>query len=101
MIRQGDVLLVRVSALPNGASEDLRDGVRVVLTRSERTGHAHVISRARLFALGDSRYLDVQLGAVLAHPEHDPIDVPPGTWEVRLQRQFAPAPLRWGSTGLD
>jgi len=41
--RQGDVLLIRVDALPTGLREIPRDRGRVVLAYGETTGHAHAI----------------------------------------------------------
>jgi hypothetical protein len=30
------------------------------------------------------------------HDEHDPLDLPPGTWEIRLQREYTA--MRWRRT---
>jgi hypothetical protein len=44
MLRQGDVLLVRVNAAPSGKMRPVaRDRGRVVLAYGETTGHAHAI----------------------------------------------------------
>ena len=46
MVRQGDVLLVPVDAIPEAAKPVARDHGRVVLAYGEATGHAHAISSA-------------------------------------------------------
>lgn len=43
-IRQGDVLLTPVSALPPGCTEVPNDNGRIVLAYGEVTGHAHAIA---------------------------------------------------------
>lgn len=49
-IRQGDVLLVPVKALPPGCTEVPNDKGRIVLAYGEVTGHAHAISDHRAAA---------------------------------------------------
>lgn len=44
LIRQGDVLLVPVAAMPEGCKEVPHEGSRIVLMHGEVTGHAHAIS---------------------------------------------------------
>jgi hypothetical protein len=111
LIRQGDVLLVPMSRLPEGAHPahlGAEAGQKaVVLAEGEATGHAHVIRshRARLFRWqevpprryrhGGSpvlRFLRVSGSepVVLSHEEHDAISLQPGVYEVRRQREYEP-----------
>src|SRR5262249_22018557 len=94
LIRQGDLLLVPVAGIPEGARR-LRSG-RLVLANGEATGHAHVVDDARA-SLHGSRWEDVWFLAVeegepvlLVHDEHDSLPVLPGVYEVRRQREYAP-----------
>jgi hypothetical protein len=89
--RQGDVLLVQVDDLPDGATAERRSG-RIVLAEGEATGHAHAVEEAdaRTFTHGGQRYLLTRSIAQLVHEEHAPIDVPPGTWRVVIQREYQP-----------
>jgi hypothetical protein len=106
--RQGDVILIRAD--PDGerlGAPVPREQGRVVLARGELTGHAHAIRapEARLFeragqpegdaarALG-ARVLLALAPVRLEHEEHAAIDVPPGTWLVRIQREYSPEALR-------
>src|SRR5262245_25730783 len=91
MLRQGDVLLIRVGVgVPEGTLV-ARDAGRVVLAYGEATGHAHAITAddARLWSSledGDTRlFLDITGAAPVAleHEEHDTILVEPGVYEVR------------------
>lgn len=96
MIRQGDVLLVRVDRqVPDNAVEVPRDAGRVVLAYGEVTGHAHAIHdpgvcllRAEGVAFDLLRVNEGVL-AQLVHEEHGMITVGPGLYERRIQREYA------------
>ncbi len=45
IIRQGDVLLVPISAIPPGCTDVALEGGRIVLMHGEVTGHAHAIAQ--------------------------------------------------------
>jgi hypothetical protein len=89
--RQGDVLLLAVDALPVGATAEQRTD-RIILAEGEVTGHAHAIADpdARAFSHEGQRYLLTRSVAQLVHEEHAPIEVPPGTWRVVIQREYVP-----------
>lgn len=91
-VRQGDVFLVR-SAMPKKIKPVERDNGRVVLAYGEVTGHAHVLTapEAELFTAEDNRrFLRIMDGAypTLTHEEHGTIALEPGTYEVRIQREW-------------
>jgi len=95
--RQGDVLLVRVKedVLSRPHRSVARDGGRIVLAYGEATGHAHAVAEpeAELIELETGeRFLVTPRGVSLRHEEHDPIELPPGTYRVVRQREYAPAP---------
>ena len=101
-LRQGDVLLVRVDAIPERrvglvVSEQTAD--RHLLAEGEATGHAHVVvgnelrlaewSRRRRWGPSEQRrYLVVEGEATLVHEEHLPLVVAEGVYEVRRQREY-------------
>lgn len=92
LVRQGDLLLVPVAAVPEGARE-LGSG-RLVLLRGEATGHAHVVEndRASLQGWSSQRYLQLEgeEPVILVHQEHAPLPLGPGVYEVRRQREYVP-----------
>lgn len=95
MIRQGDVLLVPVAGTPAGARPIARVAGRLILAEGEATGHAHAVSDPGAELLdGDleARFLRVleEGGVTLGHEDHAPVRVPPGDYEVRLQREYKP-----------
>jgi len=109
--RQGDVFLVRVDTIPDGAVLIKRENGKVVLAHGEVTGHAHAISEkhVRQFraaygaptidgagfklraggTLPSETYLEVtDKPCCLMHEEHAPIEIQPGTYIVRRQREY-------------
>ena len=100
--RQGDVLIVKTDSKPSArhkrVARDERD--RVVLAHGELTGHAHAISEkgATLYqrtVRGEvNRMLRLSRSVKLEHEEHDTIELPAGTYEVRQQREFEPGSRR-------
>lgn len=122
-LRQGDVLLVRVSRLPATTKPVPRDRGRVVLAYGETTGHAHAIAEAKVAlatmddaaAMGEAArellasvglrteirdeevvgFLDVAEDATLRHEEHGAIGLAAGDQFVVLrQREYQPAGIQ-------
>jgi len=94
-VRQGDVLVVEVDAIPDDARRLEPDDGRVVLAYGEATGHAHAIRAAGAALLerqGETaRYLHLDAPASLEHEEHAPIELPAGAYRVVIQREYVPA----------
>jgi hypothetical protein len=107
LIRQGDVLLIPVDAVPgHGTIEHEETADRQVLAQGEATGHGHVAvgqalrlaqwSHSRRWAPPERRrYLFVDEAATVSHEEHLPIVIAPGIYEVRRQREYRPARSVW------
>jgi hypothetical protein len=95
-IRQGDVLLspiaIKLSFL-NTHKLSHR-----TLAEGEVTGHSHRITKgnADLFQKDDILYLKVlSETALLTHEEHAAIEIPHGTWMVRIQREYQPGEFEY------
>lgn len=91
--RQGDVLLIE--SRPPGANRKLEQpiGGRWILALGEATGHAHAIAQiagACLYRTGATRFLDALRPVELVHEEHGAITIEPGTYRVRIQREYVP-----------
>jgi hypothetical protein len=96
MIRQGDVLVMPVAALPETKAAVAPENGRLILARGEATGHHHSFAfsdRVTLFredGSGGGLFLLVtDAHAVLEHQEHSALTLPPGNYAVRIQRTFA------------
>lgn len=92
--RQGDVFIVSIDRLPAGRAESHGP----VLAKGEITGHSHRIQEnqgATASLIGGQLFLEVAADQVtLLHDEHLPIVIPRGTYEIRIQREYAPAEIR-------
>lgn len=119
-LRQGDVQLQQVMALPPGCAEVQPEGNRIVLAHGEVTGHAHAIydhmvrpatpgaadeiteaaiarakAKARLMvAPNGDRYLEVTDAVTLRHEEHTQHTIPPGIYHLPRQMEYTPAELQ-------
>ncbi len=100
--RQGDVLLTRLKALPEGALPATAGTVpgRLVLAYGEATGHHHSIAlhgdRVTLFHdTAGGAYLVVADGppVALEHQEHSTITLPAGVYRMPTQVEYSPAEL--------
>lgn len=95
---QGDILLIRIAALPPGV--DLLPAAGLVVVAHSETGHHHVIE-----APPGALELSLELSALLRHArvtsplvlrhertwdQHEPITIAPGLYEIRRQREWAP-----------
>lgn len=105
-VRQGDVFLVRIDAIPTDVTPVERDNGRVILAYGEVTGHAHAIEEshaqllerpeppreARISTLTpteNQRFLRiVGAAANLVHEEHATIQLPPGDYQVVHQVEW-------------
>ncbi len=95
---QGDVMFIRVDAIPDGAKEECGGGP-VVVAHSE-TGHHHAIDRkkAKLYREANDpliAYLLITAASadVIHHRPYDThatIRLPRGAWQVRRQREYTP-----------
>lgn len=88
-MRQGDVLLQRVDALPEGVTEIKGD---VILAYGEVTGHAHAIrlpeterSKVKYWNAGAERFLQVMGKVALTHEEHGEIVLDKGIYRQGFQ----------------
>lgn len=89
--RQGDVLLRRVTKKP----ANLKATNSPVLVSGEATGHAHRVadlSNTKVFVdeAGAVCFLENTQEVTIDHEEHGPITLPPGKWDVILQREYSP-----------
>jgi hypothetical protein len=101
IIRQGDVALVRIKAIPADAIEQPQNGQKLILALGEATGHHHRFEflakdyNVKLYvAAGGARYLDVSAPADLLHEEHSTARVGAGKYLLPSQVEYSPSELR-------
>lgn len=105
---QGDLLIERVTDRPvtGTVAVSTRDGA-VVLAEGEHTGHRHAIYESVTLFRDDGLARDIPDGlyighvkveeglARIVHQEHAPIELGPGTYRVRRQRELDPREVRF------
>ena len=86
--RQGDVMLVRISQLPDSGLKE-KDNI---LARGEVTGHHHeLVGDVKTYTNSSGQQMvQVKKKAKLTHQEHGQIQIPKGSYEVRIQREYSP-----------
>lgn len=103
LIRQGDVLLVPVTSVPEDTTPVPREDGRVILAHGEVTGHAHAITEDSVTLVTSEEAEDLRTWllveteepVILKHEEHDHLPIPPGAYEVRRQREYTPEAIRF------
>ena len=104
LYRQGDVLFKRISKLPPG-NRTKRQNATVAY--GEVTGHSHALAvedreTAEVLEIGSGLFVRVSSkgiriengGATFVHEEHGPVTLPPGNYEVVIQREYTPEAIR-------
>jgi hypothetical protein len=95
LYRQGDVLIRKVTRLPQKPSAKRATGH---ILEGEATGHIHRVedlSQAEVLEVGERLFLRVGAeGVRIIHEEHNPIVLPPGNFEITRQREYSPEAIR-------
>lgn len=94
LARQGDILFIRVDALPAG----LKEANDKIIAHGEVTGHSHKVEDGSDVAVLDSetgtKYIDAKNDFRIVHDEHGPIAFEKGIYMVRRQREYEPEGAR-------
>lgn len=102
MCAQGDILIRRIDSIPAGVKPAEAENGVFIVTHSE-TGHHHVVKERSAQLLIDETnafisYLSVSettnLEHLRPHDTHETIQLPPGNYEVRRQREYVPEGFR-------
>ena len=88
MKRQGDILIVKISNIP----EDATKRKSRVLAEGEVTGHLHELDSGEVYEKDGVLYFRVssEKPSALLHPEHKVITFEPGVYKVVHQREYKP-----------
>ena len=95
---QGDILIIRLARLPEGAKKLEGENGKFIVAHSE-TGHHHTVqaNNNQFYQSANDEmimYLEINEGTPLIHNRsfdtHDPIMLKQGVYEVRRQREYTP-----------
>ena len=99
---QGDLLIICVDEIPADVVETKPNNGRHILAHSE-TGHHHTVSADHVTVLERPGFdfmawLNVDKATVLEHERsfdtHEALEIPPGNYEIRRQREHTPEGYR-------
>lgn len=88
--RQGDVLIYQVkrrSKNPLTSLGYLPKGDNIVI-EGEISGHKHEVENGKLYEKEGKIVIEALEGCILKHPEHKPIALPQGTYEIDIQVEY-------------
>jgi len=85
--RQGDVLIFAMPRKAEVPTEYKEKGDNVVI-EGEITGHKHAVENGRLYEKDDKIIIEAFNGCVLKHEEHNPIRLPRGLYEIKIQEEY-------------
>jgi hypothetical protein len=89
-------MIEQIAQIPKDAIKQKPKG-RIILAHGEATGHHHSvdIDAADWWKQSDgTQFLAVKEEAAVEHQEHDTINLPPGSYRVRRQREYSPEAIR-------
>ena len=91
--RQGEVLIFALDAKGQDVSKRIASSGFVpkadnVIIEGEISGHKHAITNGKLYEKGDKIILEADKGCELTHPEHKPIPIPQGVYEIKIQVEY-------------
>src|SRR3990167_7546665 len=92
-VRQGDVFLRKVEALPEDAQR-VQIQEPAGLAYGEVTGHKHQVLDTTIerYQIHDGRsYILLEQAGVLTHEEHGLATLEPGVYELIIERDFDPS----------
>lgn len=106
MYRQGDVLLVKINAIPEGAKL-LENKERITIAWGEATGHSHALlsEHATAYEWQGDLLIEVKQTTQLTHGTHSgthtptdfdhyPITLEPGVYKYLPQREYTPEAIK-------
>ncbi|MBW2993473.1 hypothetical protein KY317_02775 [Candidatus Woesearchaeota archaeon] len=87
-LQQGDVILVKIDSIPEGAIKKEKSKKGFVLAEGEVTGHAHVIKQEiEIYERAGNLYVKNINPVEIEHEEHANITLEPSIWEVKRVRE--------------
>ncbi len=88
--RQGDVLIfqVKVPKKKHVTDYGFKSKGDNIIIEGEITGHKHEVTNGKLYEKDGKIVVEAQKGCILKHPEHNPIPLPQGVFEIKIQEEY-------------
>lgn len=85
--RQGDVLIFSVKKKKNWYYDYALRNSNIII-EGEISGHKHEVENGKLYEKDGKVIIEAQADCVVKHPEHAPIKLPQGTYEIEIQEEY-------------
>ena len=85
--RQGDIIILGVEGMPYYYSKPTLLSTNVI-REGEISGHKHELKGGKLYEAGGKMFIEADKGCHVVHPEHKPIHLPKGKYEIKIQREY-------------
>ena len=86
--QQGDVLIKKISELPQGKTVERRQR-GFVLADGEVTGHAHVIEdNIKMVEVNGVLFIGCESDVTVKHEEHGAITIPAGNYQIGIVQEY-------------
>lgn len=90
--QQGDVLILKVDAMPSGCKTVKPAARGFVIAEGEATGHAHTIATDAVEAMAVDEagiiYAQIAKQVDLLHEEHNPVSLDPGIYRFGRVQEY-------------
>jgi hypothetical protein len=85
--RQGDIIILGITEIPYSYSKPILLATNVI-REGEISGHKHEVKNGKLYEMSGKIYIEADRGCQVIHPEHKPIHLPKGKYEINIQREY-------------
>jgi len=91
--RQGDVLIFSLQdKYKRGIKSIIAEGYTLrdnnVIIEGEISGHKHEVENGKLYEKNGKLIIEALQDCIVKHPEHAPIKLPQGTYEIDIQEEY-------------
>lgn len=86
--RQGEVIILAVKTPKKKVAEyGYKPKADNVIIEGEISGHKHEVIKGKLYEKEGRIVLEADQGCMLIHPEHKPIPIQKGVYEINIQEE--------------
>ena len=88
--RQGDVLVFQLRKPKKGpiTAYGFKPKADNIIIEGEITGHKHEVVNGKLYEKDGKIVVEAEKGCILKHPDHNPIALPAGVFEIKIQEEY-------------
>ena len=86
--RQGEIVMLKIKEIPTRYYGKPKLLPTNVIREGELSGHLHEVKNGKLYEVEGVMFIEADKGCHVIHPEHAPIHLPKGKYEIMIQREY-------------